>query len=103
MDLFLAGMIVSLDTKAGNPSIKTRNKRDEENLICYRCLEKNEATEEKEEQKRPLRQQPHAGGAEDVQRRLLVLLLRDVIGGEAEEGLQVVAGLGRRLGQGGDT
>ena len=51
----------------------------------------------------PLWQQPHASGAEDVERRLLVFVLGDVSGGEAEEGLQVVTGLRRGLGQSGDA
>lgn len=51
----------------------------------------------------PLRQQPHAGGAEDVERRLLVLAARHVGGGEVEERVEVVAGLRRRRRQRGDT
>lgn len=47
----------------------------------------------------PLRQQPHAGGAEDVQRRLFVFVSGDVSSGEAEQRLEVVAGLSRRLRQ----
>lgn len=51
----------------------------------------------------PLRQQPHASRAEDVERRLFVFVPRDVSGGEAEQRLQVEAGLRRRLRQGGDS
>lgn len=51
----------------------------------------------------PLRQQPHARRAEDVQRRLFVFALRDVSGGEAQERMEVVAGLRRRLRQRGDA
>lgn len=50
-----------------------------------------------------LRQQPHARGAQDVQRRLLVFVLGDVGGGEAQQRVEVVAGLGGRVGQGGDS
>jgi len=47
----------------------------------------------------PFWQQPHAGGTEDVERRLLVFALRDVSGGEAEEGVEVVTGPRRSLRQ----
>lgn len=51
----------------------------------------------------PLWQQPHARRAQDVEGRLLVLRLGDVGGGEAQQGVEVVAGLRRSLRQGGDT
>ena len=51
----------------------------------------------------PLGQQPHAGSTQDVERRLFVFVLRDVSGGEAEERVEVVAGLSWCLRQGGDT
>lgn len=51
----------------------------------------------------PLWQQPHASSTEDVERRLLVLVLWDVSSREAEERVEVVTGLRWGLGQGGDT
>lgn len=40
----------------------------------------------------PLRQDSHASGAEDVERRLLVLHLGDVLRREAQEGVNIIAG-----------
>ncbi len=51
----------------------------------------------------PLRQQPHASSAEDVERCLFVFVLRDVSSSEAKERLEVVTGLRWFLRQGGDT
>lgn len=51
----------------------------------------------------PLRQQPHARRAQDVEGRLPVLGRGDVGGGKAQEGVQVVAGLGGAVCQRGDT
>lgn len=48
-------------------------------------------------------QQPHARRAQDVERGLFVFVLWDVSGGEAQQRIEVVAGLRGRLRQGGDT
>lgn len=41
----------------------------------------------------PLRQQPHASSAEDVERRLFMFACRNMSSSKAEERLQVIAGL----------
>ncbi len=51
----------------------------------------------------PFRQQPHAGSTEDVERCLFVFVLRNVSSSEAEERMEVVAGLCWCFCQGGDS
>ncbi|KAF3852772.1 hypothetical protein F7725_006127 [Dissostichus mawsoni] len=48
------------------------------------------------------RNQPHAGGAQDVERRLFVFVPRDVSSSEAQQRVEVITGPSGRGGQGGD-
>lgn len=47
----------------------------------------------------PLRQDPHASSAQDVERSLLVLGAWDVLGSEAQQGQDVITDLVRRAGK----